>query len=100
VLRPPSLYRTLVTAHSLLHAVHHTLLTTVFTTLFTTLSLPHTKPQRSVAKRKGNKVIVLYEIEAVIKWEVTLKNSAGETISTAKVCLYECFSLCAHTHTV
>jgi len=40
--------------------------------------------EASVAKRKGNKVIVLYEIEAVIKWEATLKNSAGETISTSK----------------
>eukprot|EP00802_Teleaulax_amphioxeia_P014626 Tamp_14696.p1 GENE.Tamp_14696~~Tamp_14696.p1 ORF type:complete len:357 (+),score=97.90 Tamp_14696:387-1457(+) len=40
--------------------------------------------EASVAKRKGNKVIVIYEIEATMKWEVTLKNSAGETISTAK----------------
>jgi hypothetical protein len=53
-----------------------------------------------VAKRKGNKVIVLYEIEAVIKWEVNLKNSAGETVSTAKVCLYELFSLSLYTHTL
>jgi len=28
---------------------------------------------------------VLYEIEAAVKWEVTLKNSAGEPVETAKV---------------
>jgi hypothetical protein len=39
----------------------------------------------SITRRKGNKVIVLYEIEMAIKWEVTLKNSAGETIATSKV---------------
>mmetsp|Transcript_60217 Transcript_60217/g.141819 ORF Transcript_60217/g.141819 Transcript_60217/m.141819 type:complete len:366 (-) Transcript_60217:213-1310(-) len=40
--------------------------------------------EASVAKRKGKKVIVIYELEVTVKWESTLKNVAGETISTSK----------------
>jgi len=40
--------------------------------------------EASMAKRKGNKVIVIYELEVTVKWEATLKNVAGETISTSK----------------
>jgi len=40
--------------------------------------------EASITRRKGNKIIVLYEIEAAVKWEVTLKNSAGETVETSK----------------
>ena len=40
--------------------------------------------EASITRRKGNKVIVLYEIEAKIKWECTLKNAAGETVASSK----------------
>lgn len=34
--------------------------------------------EASVAKRKGKKVIVIYELEVTVKWESTLKNVAGQ----------------------
>eukprot|EP00960_Hanusia_phi_P042366 755462-Hanusia_phi.AAC.2 len=37
-----------------------------------------------VNRRKGNKVVLIYEIELAVKWESTLKNAAGEVVSTSK----------------
>jgi len=40
--------------------------------------------EASITKRKGKKVIVIYELEVDIKWEAILKNAAGETASSSK----------------
>ena len=40
--------------------------------------------EASLSRRKGKKVMLLYELELNLKWEVTIKNEAGETVSSAK----------------
>mmetsp|Transcript_24202 Transcript_24202/g.64839 ORF Transcript_24202/g.64839 Transcript_24202/m.64839 type:complete len:361 (+) Transcript_24202:14-1096(+) len=40
--------------------------------------------EASFSRRKGNKSMLLYEIELNLKWESTIKNAAGEVVSTSK----------------
>jgi activator of HSP90 ATPase len=40
--------------------------------------------EASITKRKGKKVIVIYELEVEIKWEAILRNAAGESVSSSK----------------
>ncbi len=40
--------------------------------------------EASLSRRKGKKVMLLYELELNLKWEATLTNSSGETVSSGK----------------
>ena len=40
--------------------------------------------EASLSRRKGKKVMLLYELELNLKWEATIKDASGETVSSAK----------------
>ncbi len=40
--------------------------------------------EASLSRRKGKKVMLLYELELNLKWEATLTNASGETFSSGK----------------
>jgi activator of HSP90 ATPase len=40
--------------------------------------------EASLSRRKGKKVMLLYELEMNLRWEATIKDASGETVSTGK----------------